>query len=195
MVKEARVLHVITSSLLALSGVVLLILPGRVSDIADVYRYLLGADFLVLGLVRVLAYFANDLYRLAFQHDLALGGFCLIFGVLMIVSPYRMQIVFPYIIGAYILIDALFKLQTALDAKAFGMKHWWGLMLSALTLAGLAIALMVLAADRTANWVLPCTVLFCGIEGVWNTLGTVRVRAKKEGRFEDLVEPRDKKTP
>ena len=192
MVKEARVLHVITSSLLALSGILLLIWP----DLGlTAFRYLLGADFLVLGAVRVLAYFANDLYRLAFQHDLALGGFCLIFGVLMIVSPARMQIVFPYIVGAYILIDALFKLQTALDAKAFGMKHWWGLMLSALTLAGLAIALMVLAADRTANWVLPCTVLFCGIEGVWNTLGTVRVRAKKEGRFEDLVEPRDKKAP
>ena len=185
MVKEARVMHVVASALLALSGVLVLVLPPDIGP--NVFRYLLGADFLVLGAVRMLAYFANDLYRLAFQHDLALGGFCLIFGILLIVSPFHMQSVFPYIIGAYILIDALFKLQTAIDAKAFGMKHWWGLLTSALILSGSAIALMILAAETTAQWVLPFTIMFCGVEGVWNTLGTVRVRAKKEGRFEDLL--------
>ena len=183
-VEEMRVAHVIAALLLCLSGLFLLIWPEIGGLLA---RYVIGGCFVVLGAVRVLAYFSNDLYRLAFQYDLASGGFCAILGVLLIISPNSVQPALPYVIGAYVMMDALLKLQTALDAKLFGMKHWWGLMTSSIVLTVCAAALLVLKTQIDSPILLPIVLILDGGEGIWNTLGTVRVRAKKEGRFEDLL--------
>ena len=68
-VKEARVIHVVASMLLLLSGVFML----AWKDADDtLIRWLIGAIFVVMGIARILGYFANDLYRLAFQYDMAL---------------------------------------------------------------------------------------------------------------------------
>ncbi len=183
-VKEARAIHVGVSLLLILSGVFLIAWPEVGKTIA---RYLIGGNFIILGGARVLGYFANDLYRLAFQYDLALGGFGVIFGILLIISPDNVQTALPYIIGVYVLIDSLLKFQTALDARAFGMKHWWGLMTSSLLLSLSAVALLILNTQLSTHLLIPIALILDGGESIWNTLGTVRVRVKKEGRFEDLI--------
>lgn len=183
-VKEMRIIHTAVSLLLILSGVFLLAWPEIGKTIV---RYLIGANFLVLGVVRILGYYSNDLYRLAFQYDLALGSFSVIFGVLLAISPDTLQSALPYIIGMYVLMDALLKLQTAFEAKAFGMKHWWGLLLSSAVLSLCSIALLVLNTQLDAPWLLPIVLILDGGESIWNTLGTVRVRTKKEGRFEELL--------
>lgn len=183
-VKEMRIIHAAASFLLCLAGLFLLIWPELGSALA---RYVIGGCFAVLGVARALGYFSNDLYRLAFQYDLASGGFCVILGILLIISPDNVQIALPYVIGAYVLMDALLKLQTALDARVFGMKHWWGLMTSSLVLAVAAVVLLVLHTQIDSPLLLPIVLILDGGEGIWNTLGTVRVRAKKEGRFEELL--------
>ena len=183
-VKEARMTHVIVSSLLILSGVFMLAWPEYGQSIA---RYLIGGNFVVLGAARVLGYFANDLYRLAFQYDMALGAFGVIFGVLLILSPANVQSAMPYVIGVYVMMDALLKLQTALDAKAFGMKHWWGLLISSITLTLAGVALAILSSQLNTYLAIPIVLILDGAESIWNTLGTVRVRTKKEGRYEELL--------
>jgi uncharacterized membrane protein HdeD (DUF308 family) len=188
-VKEMRITHACVSLLLILSGVFLLAWPEVARPIV---RYLIGGNFVVLGIVRILGYYANDLYRLAFQYDLALGSFSVIFGVLLAISPDKIQTAIPYIIGVYVLMDALLKLQTAFEAKAFGMKHWWGLMLSSLVLSLCSVALLVLNTQLEAPWLLPIVLILDGGESIWNTLGTVRVRTKKEGRFEELIHTESK---
>ena len=188
-VKEMRVVHLVMSMLMLLAGVFLLAWP----DLGTVInRYLIGATFLLLGIARILGYFANDLYRLAFQYDLALGALALILGVLFIISPDNVQMALPYIIGVYVLIDALLKVQTAMDAKEFGMRAWLPLMITALFLTGAAIAILVLQTKFADTHVLiPVALMLDGAESFWNTLGTVRIRAKKEGRYEELLDSKE----
>ena len=183
-VKEARVIHVVASALLLLSGILLL----TWSDADDTLtRWVMGANFVVLGVARILGYFANDLYRLAFQYDLAMGAFCVIFGVLCMIRPDSVQNVIPYAIGLYVLLDGLLKAQTAFDAKAFGMKHWFGLLIS----SGLLSVFGVLALVGLTTWpqhiLVGIALILDGGENIWNTMGTVRVRAQKEDRFGDLL--------
>ena len=182
-VKQARFIHVATSLLFGLAGIFLLAWPEIISTVS---RYLIGSCFIVLGIGRVLGYFSNDLYRLAFQYDLGLGGFCAVFGVLCIVSSDSIQIV-SYAIGVYVLIDSLLKLQTAFDAKAFGMKHWFVLLISATLLAAFSIVLLLMKQTLQVHVFVPIVLILHSAEEIWNTLGTVRVRAKKAGRFEELL--------
>ena len=183
-VKQVRVTHVATSLLFGLAGIFLLAWPEVGTTIS---RYLIGGCFIVLGIARMLGYFSNDLYRLAFQYDLGLGGFCAVFGILCTISPDNIQIVLPYTIGVYVLIDSLLKLQTAFDAKAFGMKHWFGLLISASVLTVFAIVLMVMKPKMQIHIFVPIVMILHSAEEIWNTLGTVRIRAKKAGRFENLL--------
>lgn len=183
-VKEARVIHVVASVLLLLSGILL----WAWSDAGDTLtRWLIGANFAVLGIARILGYFANDLYRLAFQYDLALGAFCVIFGVLCVIRPDSIQSVIPYAIGIYVLFDGLLKAQTAFDAKAFGMKHWFGLLISSGLLSLFGILALVGLTMWPSQILVGIALMLDGGENVWNTMGTVRVRAKKEERFGDLL--------
>ena len=183
-VKQARITHVATSLLFGLAGIFLLAWPEIATTIS---RYLIGGCFIVLGIARILGYFSNDLYRLAFQYDLGLGGFCAVFGILSIISPDNIQIVLPYTIGAYVLIDSLLKLQTAFDAKAFGMKHWFGFLISASVLTAFSIVVILMEPKMQVHIFVPILLILHSAEEIWNTLGTVRVRVKKEGRFEDLL--------
>ena len=184
-VKEAKVLHVTVSALLLLSGVFLMAWPDVGSTAV---RWLVAMNFIVVGAVRMLGYFANDLYRLAFQYDLAVGGLCVILGVLTIVCPPAVLDDVYYALGIYILLDGLLKLQTAFDAKAFGMKQWVGLLISA---AAVAVCGVVVLVGGSTVWerVVLVGVAFAvdAAENIWNTMATVRVRARKEDRFGDLL--------
>ena len=184
-VKEVRVIHVISCLLFVLAAVFLLAWPEIGTAIR---RYLIGGCFVLFGLARLLGYFSNDLYRLAFQYDLGLGGFCTVFGVLSIISPDNIQMALPYTIGIYVLIDSLLKLQTAFDARSFGMKQWVGLLASSVlvSIAGILVLLGI-------GMIAPARILFGialaldGAENIWNTLATVRVRVKQNSRFEELL--------
>ena len=183
-VKEARVIHVVASVLLLLSGV--LMLSWKDAD-DTLIRWLIGSIFVVMGCARILGYFANDLYRLAFQYDMALGAFCIIFGVLSVIRPDSIQNVVPYAIGIHVLFDGLLKVQTAFDAKSFGMKHWFGLLISASVLSLFGILALIGLTMWPQHILVGIALILDGGENVWNTMGTVRVRAKKEERFGDLL--------
>ena len=116
------------------------------------------------------------------------GIIFMIFGVLIIISPDYVQPAIPYTIGMYVLLDGLLKLQTAFDARAFGMKQWWGLLTSSalVSLVGILV-LLGLGVIAPARILFGIALALDGAENVWNTLATVRVRAKQNGRFEDLL--------
>lgn len=177
-------IHVAASVLLLFAGVLFIAWPNVDSLVA---RWVLGSIFFVLGLARILGYFANDLYRLAFQYDLASGLFCVIFAVLNAISPDSIRAFIPYAVAMYVLMDGLLKMQTAFDAKSFGMKHWIGLLCSSVLVSGFGILALIGSTMWDAQFLMGIALVLDGGENIWNTMGTVRIRAKKENKFEDLL--------
>lgn len=184
-VKEVRIIHVIVSALLFFSGIFLIAWPD-IGGIAA--RWLVGANLVLTGAVRILGYFSNDLYRLAFQYDLAIGGLSAILGVLIFMYPDNVPELLPYVLGTYIILDGLFKLQTAFDARQFGMKKWVGLLISAAAVSVCGIAVLVGAPAWNRVILSGIALAVDAAENIWNTMATVRVRAKGKDRFEDLLE-------
>lgn len=185
-VKEAKITHLVASILLFLVGIVLI----AWADIVPVaVRWMVGVGFLIIGAARTLGYFANDLYRLAFQYDLAVGAFSIILGVLLFIYPDNLMTILPFGIGLYVLLDALLRLQTAFDAKLFGMKQWVGLLISAVLVGCVGVALLVVSVRWDQPTILVgVAIALDGAENFWNTMATVRVRAKKENRYADTLD-------
>ena len=104
---------------------------------------------IAFGIVKLLGYFSKDLYRLAFQFDLAFGILLMTLGAIILAKPERAMSFVCLMLGVAILADGLFKLQTALDAKEFGLRSWWAILVLAV-LAGLIGAVLALHPTESA---------------------------------------------
>lgn len=138
-VKAAKIGSICISLLLCGLGVALLIYP-EVS--LAVLTRVIGIIFICYGAFKLIGYFSKDLFRLAFQFDLAFGLLLIAAGILLLARPQRMVSLFGFLIGILVLTDGLFKIQTALDARRFGLRTWWLILIFAVLSSAAGLMLM-----------------------------------------------------
>ena len=149
-IQAAKSGYIIVSVLLCVLGAALIADPAfSVLLLCRISGLLLA----LFGAIRIVGYVSKDLYRLAFQYDLAFGILLIALGALMMLRTDKMANVLFSILGIYVLADALLKVQIAIDAKAFGIDSWW-LILAAAVVAGVAGFLLVLCPSESAGAVM-----------------------------------------
>lgn len=120
--KTAKVGYIIISILICVLGIILIAVPDfSVSAVGIICGVLL----IVFGAIRLIGYFSKDLYRLAFQYDLAFGIMMITLGVIMLLHPGGLMNFICIALGLSFLADGLFKIQIAIDSKTFGIHEWW----------------------------------------------------------------------
>ena len=82
--KAAKISYIIISALLCVFGVVMMAVPELSVTVVGT---VLGIAMIVFGIVKLAAYFSKDLFRLAFQYDLAFGILLIALGVLVLLQP------------------------------------------------------------------------------------------------------------
>lgn len=117
----AKIGAIIVSLLQCLLGIALIVYPALSAKILCI---LTGGLMICYGIFKIIGYLSGDLYRLAFQFDLALGLFGALLGLILLIFPAKMIALVNFIIGILILSDGLFKIQITFDAKAFGIRQW-----------------------------------------------------------------------
>lgn len=138
-VRAAKTGYIALSAALCGLGVLLMMKPGLSISITGA---IIGATMIAFGVVKLIGYFSKDLYRLAFQFDLAFGILLIALGALLLVKPVTAINMLCAILGIEIVADGLFKVQTAVDARQFGLETWWLILLLAIVTgaAGIAVA-------------------------------------------------------
>ena len=179
-VRSAKIINIVSASLMLVAGILLMTINSMEEIVAQ--RILLGILFGLTGGAKIFGFFSNDLYRLAFQYDFAFGIFCEILALLLILSPEQNYGVLHLLLVAYVLFDALLKVQMSMDARQFGMKCWGVILGTALALgAAGAFAAAALQAELVRGLLLVGFALAVdGVENCWITAYTVRIRAKKK---------------
>ncbi len=180
-VRGARITNVISACITVLSGLALVFFPEMDSLILS-QRVFLSILFALIGAAKLLGYFSNDLYRLAFQFDFAIGIFCWIISLLIILAPARSVPMIPTLLSVYVVLDALLKIQISTDARGFGMTCWIGMIASSVCLFVVSI---LAVASIYWQWMpetraVGIALAIDGLENVWITAYTVRVRARKK---------------
>ena len=85
----------------------------------------LGIGAIVFGILRVIGYFLRELDGVALRYDFASGVFAVIAGAMVIWRAAEVANIMAVVIGLFILVDCVFKLQVALDSKRMGASSWW----------------------------------------------------------------------
>ena len=178
-VKQAKIFNLIIYSFMVLVGLFLLLF-NKLTVMQEVI--MIGALCIMVGGAKILGYFSNDLYRLAFQFDFASGLFLIIIGILFLFTGKMDPPAISKTVGIYVFLDGLLKLQTAFDAKKFGIQKWFIVLLTAICVVGVGImALVAPYAEQLSQFVLLAVCLMVdGLVNIWITAYTVRVRAKKK---------------
>lgn len=153
--KTAKIGYIIVSAALCILGILIIALP---SFSIRVFGVACGIILILFGCVRLIGYFSRDLFRLAFQYDLAFGVLLIVLGVLMLVRPESFLNFFCVTLGLAILIDGLFKLQIAMESKRFGIREWW-LILALAIIASIFGLVMVIRPFESGK-------MFCVLFGI-----------------------------
>lgn len=166
--------YIIMSAAFCIMGLLLMIFPEVSATV--IYR-VLGIAIIIFGAVKLIGYFSHDLFRLAFQYDLAFGVLLLALGVIVLTRPENVMSFLFIALGIAILADGLFRVQVALDAKTFGVKTWWLLLtLAILTgIVGVTLIFRPLESAQLMTALLGVSLLAEGILNLCVAISTVKI--------------------
>ena len=193
LVRATKIISITLSAMLFMMGIVLIFWSER---LGEVLSPLLAVMAILFGGGRILGYFSNDLYRIAFQHDFAVGTFVIIFGVLLLVDPAGSVPYMPSAVLLYVLLDGLFRIQIAMDAYKFGMPYWYVLLICGVLLAGGSLVVHFYEDSIHRFLMMGVFLIAEAAVSVFVTTYTVRVRSRRKRRELDVLrlhEDEDKK--
>lgn len=169
----------VASAAMIAGGVCLMLRPD-VS--ASAICMALGILSVVYGIIRLAGYFCNDLYRLAFQFDMAVGILSILIGGVLLFRSDRVLTYLPIVTGIFLLVDSVLRLQTSIDAKHFGMEKWWAILLVAI--AGMAVGTSLLLrpfeSSRALARLMGAALMLHGGENLLVCLYTVKVPRRSD---------------
>ena len=185
--RAAKLGYIVMSILFCVMGAVLLMTPEP--SVQWVGR-LLGIFLIVFGSVKLVGYFSRDLFRLAFQYDLAFGLLLIALGGAALCRPNSTLNFLAAMSGIPVLADALFKVQIALDSRRFGIHRWW-LILALAVLTGIVGAVLLFrpaAAVTVMTALMGAALLADGALNLSVALCTVKIVAHQQP---DVIETFD----
>lgn len=118
----------LTSIIFAILGIVLIVNPEATIKAVS---YILGAIFILIGIYKIISYIRNQGKYNFFNFDMTFGIISIIIGLVTIVYIEQIGTIFRIIIGIWIIHNAIARINTAANLKAFDSRMW----ISCLTLA------------------------------------------------------------
>ena len=172
--KTAKIGYIVMSVLFCVLGAVLLFTPG-VSALW--IGRLLGIGLILFGAIKLVGYFSRDLFRLAFQYDLAFGLLLMVLGIVTLSHPGDALSFLCVMFGIPVLADGLFKIQIAMDSRQFGIRNWWlVLVLAALTcVVGVVLVFRPMTGVRALTALMGLSLLCDGVLNLSVALCTVKI--------------------
>ena len=172
--KVAKNGYIAVSVLLAALGVLLVAKPTFSVNAIGV---ICGILLCVFGIIKLVGYFSNDPYRLAFQYDMPFGIMLIVLGIIMLVNPGKLVSFICIVLGLWVLISSLFNIQTSLEAKKFGISQWWLVFVLSVIAAvwGLVLVFRPSEAADVMAVILGFTLIFESAVNICTVLTSVKI--------------------
>lgn len=167
--KIARYGYLLVSLLFCLSAFAYWLFPARSPTIIC---WISGGILVAYGVIRVLGFFSEDLYCLAFRYDLACGLLLMALGVVVWIKGDSSYLYLVPGLGWVALLDSFLKIQMSKEAKDFGLPQWKILLLMAV-LTALSSFLLIINGfpdSQATDILVSCTLL---LEGFMNWITVI----------------------
>jgi len=182
MIRTAKTGYLVLAALFCAMGAAMLAWPEITLDMIG---WGTGAIFVVFGIVRIIGFCSRDPYGLAFQHDPVLGILAIALGALLMFRRNLAVNVLGLVLGVGLAADNLFKVQTALEAKMFGLDTWWLLLALAIVAMVAGALLIVCPFQGMRAWVrvMGASLIAQGVMSFCVALCAIRIPPRRPGEF------------
>lgn len=136
----AKRCYIVTSAVFVLLGAAFLFWP---QTSLSVFTRIVGVAMLFSGVSKLIGYFSNDPYRIAFQFDFAMGVLTCAFGSVLLLFPEKVAKYLAVMIGVFVIIDALLSIQNAIEAFRFGIRRWYFLLAGGIITLALGVCALI----------------------------------------------------
>lgn len=121
-IKRIKWTYVLLSAFFLVLGILLVCNPD--TSMIAICR-VLGGCALAFGVIKIVLYFMREVEGVAVRYDFAVGAFCIILGAMLLWRAPTMVGFMSVVVGLFILVDSVFKLQVAIDSRRMGATTWW----------------------------------------------------------------------
>jgi uncharacterized membrane protein HdeD (DUF308 family) len=179
MSKKVTTIMIVISAVFILLGLAMIIWP-ETSQLA--ICYVIGALLLGYGIYRIVTYFVKNVQPAELQFGLAIGIFCAVLGIFLLLRAKTVVAILAVIVGIAVIVDSIFRIQTALNIRRLGGTHWMQLFIVALVVLALGMLLMFnpFTAVTTAIIIAGVTLVVDGILSIWSLIQTRRLTSTVE---------------
>lgn len=182
--RAAKTGYIAVSLIYCILGLILVIHPDFSARLVGI---VCGVCLIIFGAVKILGYCSKDLFRLAFQFDLAAGIMLIALGIIVMIKPDDIMNLLCMVLGISVLMEGLFKIQVAMDSKRFGIRRWW-LIMAAAILSGVTGVLLVFRPDESMTFLLILLGLSLLCSGILNLITVLTAVKIVENQQPDVIE-------
>ena len=112
---------VTSSIILFILGLLLFLKPDTV---IHVVALILGIFIIVVGIFALLKYFLAEQKNGMIRFNIIYGGVCIVSGLILALTPSAIASILPIVLGIWMIISSLLKIQYALNMKEAGSTSW-----------------------------------------------------------------------
>lgn len=174
MLKSLKFSFIISALAYIILGSILLVSPNTS---LKVICYAFGGITLFYGLLRFTNYLSNRENSSLFQGDAFWGIILTGLGIFFLIKPDLIHTILPIVIGLFIILNSIIKLQYAFELKFAHYEKWWILLFLGLftTIIGVIVSFNPFKAMQTIMEVMGIALVFDGIANIFTILFTVIV--------------------
>ena len=178
-IRISKTSYIVMSIILCILGLVLMINPAFSQTILVIMCAILLIAF---GMIKLFGYFSNDLYRLAFQYDLPFGILLIVLGIIILVRPGGFINFICIALGLSIFTDSMFKMHISNEARKFGIREWYLILIFAVLACICGITLMVKPSESgiVLTILLGANLLVEGILSLITVITSVKIFKEKK---------------
>ena len=138
--KKTGWVSIVESMIFAILGIILVCKP---EGTVKVITWILGTIFILIGIYKIINYFASKGENDFYNFDLIYGLTAIVIGIVTMAYMNIIGSVFRIIIGVWIIYTSFVRINTAIQIRKFGNAVWiWSLVLAiAMFMCGLYIVI------------------------------------------------------
>ena len=155
--------------------------------------YAFGILTIVYGIVHLIGYFVRDRLISVFRYDLVIGIIAVALGIMMLIRPQYIVSILPILLGIFIILSSIMKIQNAIDLKRVDYPRWWLILVFALISIALgailiwnpfaaASTLMFVGASLCADGIMSLWSMFC----LTRSVRRVEKKLKEEEEYRNM---------
>ncbi len=162
---RSRWVYVLASVVFIVIGFMLIFDPSATGNLLS---FIFGGALIAYGAFRVISYFSKNKGEKNVTVDVIIGAVFIIGGLTIVIMHNQILSFIAFIIGVFLVVDGMLKLQTAINAKRAAINSWWLVLIVSLLCILLGCGLVFFRSlQGNALWIaLGIALLFDGVQNL-----------------------------